>query len=315
MKTHLPVLDMIFRGLYAGFFLGITASFNFQLTAITGNAMTGGLLFFAGFMMIIFYGFELVTGNMLVIPLALMARRASWLGAVKNILIVYWSNFAGCMLAVSFFYGSFTHFGLIAGTSVKSGPSVIASAKGKTIDYYNDGGLGWCACFFKGIMCNFLVSFAVLGSIVSTSTTGKVAACWFPVAMFAVLGYEHVVVNMYTTPMSMCLGSGISQGLFWGWSIAPSTLGNLVGAILLVATPMWVTHGHEYRQRQREAKQADKLTKSSSSDALMDIETASPTTNYPEGSFEEQAPEGALYDQITTNNSIALPNTPNAQHY
>eukprot|EP00668_Euglena_longa_P036639 GGOE01047089.1.p1 GENE.GGOE01047089.1~~GGOE01047089.1.p1 ORF type:complete len:339 (-),score=50.98 GGOE01047089.1:432-1361(-) len=309
MKSHLPLLDMIFRGLYAGFFLGITASFNFQLTAITGNAMTGGLLFFAGFMMIIFYGFELVTGNMLVIPLALMARRASWLGAVKNILIVYWSNFAGCMLAVSFFYGSFTHFGLIPGTSVKSGPSVIASAKGKTIDYYNDGGLGWCACFFKGIMCNFLVSFAVLGSIVSTSTTGKVAACWFPVAMFAVLGYEHVVVNMYTTPMSMCLGSGISQGLFWGWSIAPSTLGNLFGAIVLVALPMWVTQGHEYRQKAREEKQVDndKLSESSESEELMDIEAASPAGNT---SLVEQAPHGYQYP-----GNNAVPNTPEIHHY
>eukprot|EP00668_Euglena_longa_P007710 GGOE01009246.1.p1 GENE.GGOE01009246.1~~GGOE01009246.1.p1 ORF type:complete len:343 (-),score=43.16 GGOE01009246.1:474-1415(-) len=313
MKTHLPLLDMVFRGLYAGFFLGITASFNFQLTAITGNAMVGGFLFFAGFMMIIFYGFELVTGNMLLIPLALFAQRASWLGALKNILTVYVSNFLGCLLAMAFFYGSFTHFGLIPGTSVKSGPAVIASAKGKTIDYYNDGGLGWAACFFKGIMCNFLVSFAVLGSIVSTSTTGKVAACWFPVAMFAVLGYEHVVVNMYTTPMSMCLGSGISQGLFWGWSIAPSTLGNLTGAILLVATPMWITHGHEFRQKQREAKQLDdKLEKSSSSASLMDVEAASPTTNFPESSFE-LAPEGALYDRIARDN--AVPNTPDVQHY
>eukprot|EP00668_Euglena_longa_P020355 GGOE01025318.1.p1 GENE.GGOE01025318.1~~GGOE01025318.1.p1 ORF type:complete len:332 (-),score=50.60 GGOE01025318.1:456-1391(-) len=311
MKSHLPLLDMIFRGLYAGFFLGITASFNFQLTAITGNAMTGGLLFFAGFMMIIFYGFELVTGNMLVIPLALMARRATWLGAVKSILTVYWSNFLGAVLYLAFFYGSFTCFGMVDGSTLTSGPAVISAGKAKTVYYYNHGGLGWAACYFKGIICNFLVSFAVLGSIVSTSTTGKVIACWFPVAMFAVMGYEHVVVNMYTTPMSMCLGSGISQGLFWGWSIAPSTLGNLFGAIVLVALPMWVTQGHEYRQKAREEKQVDndKLSRSSSSEE-MDVETASPAGN---NSLVEQAPQGHLYDQYPVNS--AVPNTPEIHHY
>lgn len=117
MKSHMPIPDMIIRGLYAGFFLGLTASFNFQLTAITGNALAGGLtgllpsfffllssfckgllaLFFAGFMMIIFYGFELCTGNMLVIPLALLARRAPWFGAMKNLVIVFISNFLGCV--------------------------------------------------------------------------------------------------------------------------------------------------------------------------------------------------------------------------
>eukprot|EP00667_Euglena_gracilis_P003922 EG_transcript_3933 len=123
------------------------------------------------------------------------------------------------------------------------------------------------------------------------------------------MGYEHVVVNMYTVPCSMALGSGVSWGLFWGWSIAPSTLGNMVGASLLVAFPMWVTHGHEYRQKQREAKQIDdKLTGSSSSDGLMNAEEAIPPT-YPDGSFVDEAPE-ALY---SGNN--AAPNTPDVRHY
>eukprot|EP00668_Euglena_longa_P005008 GGOE01005879.1.p1 GENE.GGOE01005879.1~~GGOE01005879.1.p1 ORF type:complete len:344 (-),score=44.79 GGOE01005879.1:243-1181(-) len=312
MKTHLPVLDMIFRGLYAGFFLGITASFNFQLTAITGNAMTGGLLFFAGFMMIIFYGFELVTGNMLVIPLALMARRATWLGAVKSILTVYWSNFLGAVLYLAFFYGSFTCFGMVDGSTLTSGPAVISAGKAKTVYYYNHGGLGWAACYFKGIICNFLVSFAVLGSIVSTSTTGKVIACWFPVAMFAVMGYEHVVVNMYTVPCSMLLGSGVSWGLWWGWSLAPSTLGNMTGAMLLVSVPMWITQGHEYRQKQRDAKRVeDKLTGSDDSEG---IEEGGISNNHLDGSFGEQAPEGPLYSEVPPQTS-SVPNTPVVYHY
>eukprot|EP00667_Euglena_gracilis_P033700 EG_transcript_55726 len=93
LKAHMSMLDMILRGFYAGFFAGITASFTYQLTAYTGNPVVGGLVFFAAFMMIIFYGFELVTGNMLILSVALMARRVPWMGCIKNIIVVYLSNF------------------------------------------------------------------------------------------------------------------------------------------------------------------------------------------------------------------------------
>eukprot|EP00667_Euglena_gracilis_P028948 EG_transcript_37598 len=129
--------------------------------------------------------------------------------------------------------------------------------------------------------------------MISTSTTGKVVACWFPVAMFAILGYEHVVINMYAVPCSMALGSGVSQWQFWGWSLAPSTLGNFTGA-LLAAIPMWITQGHEYRAKQRDAKQAeDKELADEESDGLMQPEIEMPSHIHP-GSFAEEDPEELL---------------------
>eukprot|EP00667_Euglena_gracilis_P012177 EG_transcript_12483 len=260
--------------------------------------------------MIIFYGFELVTGNMLILTLALLARRVPWLGSLKNIIVVYIANFLGAVLYVAIFYGCFTYFGLIPGTDVKSGPTVISIGRAKTVDYYNRGGLGWAACFMKAIMCNFLVGFGMMGSMVSTSTTGKVVACWFPVAMFAILGYEHVVINMYAVSCSMTLGSGVSQGQWWGWSLAPSTLGNLVGA-WLVAFPMWITQGHEYRAKQREQNkpEEDKLTGNSGSD--VEVAVAADGRDDPFGGDEDL--EEGLCEQ--SSNDDAVPNTPIACHY
>lgn len=43
LKAHMSLLDMLVRGMYAGFFAGITASFTYQLTAYTGNPTVGGL--------------------------------------------------------------------------------------------------------------------------------------------------------------------------------------------------------------------------------------------------------------------------------
>eukprot|EP00667_Euglena_gracilis_P006522 EG_transcript_6588 len=315
LKAHMSIVDMLIRGFYAGFFAGITASFTYQLTAYTGNPVVGGIVFFAAFMMIIFYGFELVTGNMLLLSVALMARRVPWLGCIKNLIVVYIANFIGAICYMAIFYGCFTYFGEIDGSEVKQGPTVISTGISKTVAYYNHGGLGWAACYLKAIICNFLVGFGMMGSMISTSTTGKVVACWFPVAMFAILGYEHVVINMYTVSCSMALGSGVSQWQFWGWSLAPSCLGNFTGA-LLAAVPMWITQGHEYRAKQRDAKRAEGKLGDEESNGLMqsevEVEVEMPT-HINAGSFAQEDPE-----ELMNNHSFGGPRvrtTPNVTHY
>jgi hypothetical protein len=102
--------------------------------------------------------------------------------------------------------------------------------------------------------------------------------------MFAVLGYEHVVVNMFVIPCSMALGSGVTWGQWWGWNLVPATLGNMIGAMVMVAVPMWVTWGHDYRKKQKlEAKlEATDLVTSPETpylgygDSIMEVEPEEP---------------------------------------
>jgi formate transporter len=72
----------------------------------------------------------------------------------------------------------------------------------------------------------------VLG-LSSTSTTGKIAAIWLPVATFFALALEHSVVNMFVIPTAIMLGAGINATQWLFWNQFPVTLGNIVGGALL----------------------------------------------------------------------------------
>eukprot|EP00667_Euglena_gracilis_P013768 EG_transcript_14223 len=285
LKASLPVVDMVVRGMFAGFFAGITAAFVNQLTTYTGNGAAGGLLFFSGFIMLAFYGFELVTGNMLLLTMALLARRAPLLGALKNLLIVTAANFMGAVLYTGIFFAAITYSGEISGMEAKGGNATIAVGQSKTVAYYNHGGAGWLACFLKAILCNFLVGFGMLGNLVGTTTTGKVAGIFFPVSMFATLGFEHVVINMYAGSMAMVLGGGISWGQWFGYSLAPSFCGNFVGA-MLIAFPMWITMGHQYRGKERASQEEKLAANCSMDDDMAQLEEGMATSSYPVENFD-----------------------------
>ena len=46
--------------------------------------------------------------------------------------------------------------------------------------------------------------------------------------------HEHSVANMYTVPVGMMLGAGVTWGQFLIWNLLPVTLGNIVGGMVFV---------------------------------------------------------------------------------
>lgn len=119
----------------------------------------------------------------------------------------------------------------------------------------------------------------------STSTVGKVVACWLPIVMFFAQGFEHIVVNMFVIPCSMWLGSGVSWGDWWLYNVLPVTMGNILGAVLFVSLPMWLTWGHEYRHRREQleidvevAKELNSTVYSASAPLVNDHEMGVVTT-------------------------------------
>jgi len=50
------------------------------------------------------------------------------------------------------------------------------------------------------------------------------------------------VVNMFVIPAGMMLGADISVAQWWGWNQAPVLLGNLLGALLFTALPLYFSH-------------------------------------------------------------------------
>jgi formate/nitrite transporter len=93
--------------------------------------------------------------------------------------------------------------------------------------------------FLRAVGCNWLVCLAVWMSLAATSVSGKILAIFFPIMAFVAMGFDHVVANMFFLPAAIFADV---PGLGWddafkNWLIAG--LGNLVGAVVFVATSYW----------------------------------------------------------------------------
>jgi formate transporter len=76
-------------------------------------------------------------------------------------------------------------------------------------------------------------------SLAAQSVSGKILAVFFPVMAFVAMGFDHVVANMFFIPAGIWAGA---PGVGWddaivNWLLAGA--GNLVGAVVFVATSYW----------------------------------------------------------------------------
>jgi formate/nitrite transporter FocA (FNT family) len=62
----------------------------------------------------------------------------------------------------------------------------------------------------------------------------KIFACWFPIMLFVLSGYEHSIANMYFIPIGKFLGATISWPKIWMYNIIPVTIGNIIGGGMII---------------------------------------------------------------------------------
>jgi formate/nitrite transporter FocA (FNT family) len=87
-----------------------------------------------------------------------------------------------------------------------------------------------------------MVCLAIVISMTSASTVGKIAALWMPMLIFFGQGFEHSVVNMFVIPTGMLMGAKVSMAQWWLWNQIPVTLGNLVGGSIFTGLALYITH-------------------------------------------------------------------------
>lgn len=104
------------------------------------------------------------------------------------------------------------------------------------------GGAGMVTVFVKAILCNWMVSLAIVMAMASTSVIGKMLAILGPVMLFFSQGFEHTVVNMFVIPVGMLMGANVSIGQWWIWNQIPVTTGNLVGGMFFTGLAIYLTH-------------------------------------------------------------------------
>ncbi|HHD77550.1 MAG TPA: formate/nitrite transporter family protein [Campylobacteraceae bacterium] len=248
-KVHVSTKDTLVRGYMAGAILALAAIFAITVATKTGSALAGSILFPVGFIILYMLKYDLLTGVFMLVPLAVLDKRKNV--TVKEMLrnwgLVFLSNFAGAltvafMMAFIFTYGFDTDGGAIA-------KKVSHIGEARTLGYSEHGVSGWLTIFIRGMLCNWMVSTGVVLAMISTSVIGKVFAMWMPIMLFFYMGFEHSVVNMFLFPFSMIMGGGFTIGDYLLWNELPTALGNLVGGVLLVGVPIYLTHYKESPKR------------------------------------------------------------------
>lgn len=242
-KANLGFFTMVVLSVLAGLFIGFGAvASSIMASGASGvlpyglTKILSGLVFCVGLILVVISGAELFTGNLLMV-IALIRQKISWISLLRNWIIVYLGNFAGSMILaiLIFFSGEYLFSDGALG-------KVMLSTGLLKVSY------PFLRAFILGVLCNTLVCLAVWMTYSAQSITDKILAILFPITTFIAAGFEHSVANMYIIPVSLLikywdpaftakisldLGS-LTWKSFLLNNLLPVTLGNILGGSLFV---------------------------------------------------------------------------------
>src|SRR3954452_15297121 len=240
-KAHLSAPKALVGAFLAGAYIAFGGMVAITVTSglrpdIWGTLPTFffGAVFALGLILVIIAGSELLTGNMALVPIAVMTRRASIGELARNFGLILVGNLLGALF-VAYFLGVET--GVLTGPLQHARLEKIAMAKGVEETEWQ--------IFLRAMGCNWLVCLAVWMALGAEDIAGKILAIFFPIMAFVALGFDHVVANMFFLPAAIFAGV---DGLTWwdavhNWIFA--FLGNLVGAGVFVAGAYYYLYGRE----------------------------------------------------------------------
>ncbi|MDX6266877.1 MAG: formate transporter [Frankiales bacterium] len=235
------------RALVGGFLAGAYIAFG-SLVAISVSSgldpktwgtlptLFTGAVFTLGLVLVVVAGAELLTGNMALLPIALLRRRITLAQLGVNWLLVLVGNLAGSLFVAYFLAWKSGVIGPSGAANSAAGLEhtravAIAAAKGVTESNTQ--------IFLRAVGCNWLVCLAIWLALAANDVAGKVLGIFFPIMAFVAMGFDHVVANMFFLPLGHYAGtpglgwSNVANNLWWAF------LGNAVGAGLFVSVIYW----------------------------------------------------------------------------
>ncbi|GAB3467838.1 formate/nitrite transporter family protein [Kineococcus endophyticus] len=236
-KAHLPVSKMLAGGFLAGACIAFAGLLAVDVTAGLKPELWGGVttlltgaVFSLGLVLVIIAGSELLTGNMALIPIAVLSRRVTIGRLAVNWGVVLGANLLGALFVA---YVLAVQTGVIGAEGTASYARIAAIATGKAVTEDD------LTIFLRAIGCNWLVCLGVWMALAAEDVAGKVLAIFFPITAFVALGFDHVVANMFFLPAAHWAGV---PGIGWGhivnnWVFAG--LGNVVGGGFFVGVLYW----------------------------------------------------------------------------
>jgi formate transporter len=245
-KSKMSFGTMLILGFFAGAFIALGFLLDIRVTAgnpttMPGfNAFLGASVFPIGLILTILAGGELLTGNIMTLPMAWYAKKISFGAVIKNWVIILIANFIGSIF-VAYFFGhvaGLTHSGIFL-------DKMVAIAQAKVAQPFGPA-------FVSAIGCNWLVCLAVWLAYGSQDMGSKIFAIWFPIMAFVAIGFQHVVANMYVIPSAIFEGK-----MTWGQyfpNFVAVLLGNIVGGAIFVGLAYFVAYKKDLATSQDTAK-------------------------------------------------------------
>lgn len=238
-KVNYSLKQTAILGFEAGAFIAlgyllairVTASLSPELEGL--GSLIGASVFPIGLILTLLAGGELLTGNMMALPLAKLAHKITTKQLVHNWIIVTLSNFVGAIF-IAFVFGHLV--GLTEAEPFLSKTIYIAEHKLEASSFLQ--------AFLSGIGCNWLVAIAVWLSYGSDDSVGKIIGIWFPTMTFVAIGFQHVVANMFVIPAAIFAGHFSWQEYLSNF--IPVFLGNAVGGSIFIA----MAYFHVYKKKE-----------------------------------------------------------------
>lgn len=234
--------------LLAGMFVSLGGTFMILVKSdstlgFTAATMLGALAFCLGLFLVLVAGAELFTGNALMV-IGHFSKEYGWGRVLHAWAVVYAGNLLASLVMVALI--AIANVASLNGGAVGDTMVSIASSK---------AALSVGEMFVRGILCNVLVCLAVWMGFAGRTVADKLCATLLPVMAFASMGFEHSVANMFILPMGLVaksLGYGADVALAAALNpancllnIVVVSLGNVVGAAVLVGGLYWAAYGRE----------------------------------------------------------------------
>lgn len=220
-----------------GRFFGIDAGLGkFMFAAVFPIGLIG---------IIVMGGADLFTGDCSVTPFAGMTKKSTWSEVFKNWVGALAGNFIGSVI-----FAWIVALALIYGVSGPPGTPqeatwAVTLAQNKT-NYLlaTDYSVFFFQYLFKGIICNFLVNWAVWQAFkCGDQHIARIVAIWFPIFAFVAVGSEHLIANMYFIPVGIFYGAQTTWSLAFIMNFFPVLVGNIIGGFIFIGINYWFTTG------------------------------------------------------------------------
>lgn len=216
-KVALTVRKRFIMSIMAGLYISLGAQ---GFMCSYENLFIRAAVFPVGLMLIVLVGGELFTGNCLM-TFAYLQKKISLKDYMLSLMQVFVGNFMGSLIAVALLYAGGAYNNPALSETIVN----IANSKMS---------LTFMEALYKGILCNILVSLAVWFATTAKDTTGKILGCWFPIMLFVLCGYEHVVANMFYLPMAAIFDHSITLSKMFADNFIPVAIGNFIGGGIIV---------------------------------------------------------------------------------